>query len=492
MNTTHPTSSKILVYVANALALLAGILLAVAYGWLLIFRPDTADEITAVLVLAVNGLVIFINPFAGFLVWLVTIPFAPFLPFDIHMPAGIPDLSYTRMVGVILVLYLLAQIARGKRKLSALTPVDLFIPFFGLALLISAIHADNGWLWGIQSVFDSYLMPLLVYFIARQMVSEARRFRQLAIALVSIGLIIALFVIIEQTTGVRLFRSSGTAAFYGEDIRKVGSLLGNPAYISLAIAVIIPLSLAGAMTEKTIRGKLLFVGAFLFLETGIFMTYNRSGWIGGLLAFVVIVILNRRAARFAIPILLVAGIIIATSWSSIENSPVGRRLTAESPIDYRVTALEYGLDISRDEPLMGIGWGSFGRVAEQRGFRIGANVQVLPSTHNTYLNLLVSGGYLLLGGFLLLILALALTLLLTGRDFQKRGAAAPILLLAAWASFFAYFIASIGFDNNFAIYANMVFWAIMGSAISAAQGELAALKAPQGGVTFAAGEMPTL
>lgn len=488
MNTTQPAPSKLLVYVASAFVLLAGIVLAAVYGWLLIFRPGTADEITAVLVLIVNGVVIFINPFAGFLLWLVTIPFAPFLPFDIHMPAGIPDLSYTRMVGVILVLYLLAQITRGKRRLSAITAVDLFIPFFGLALLVSALRSGNGWLWGIQSVFDSYLMPLLVYFIARQMVTSGRQFRQLSIALVSIGLIVALLVIIEQTTGVRLFQSSRTAAFYGGDIRKVGSLLGNPAYISLAIAVIIPLALAGAMTEKTRGGKLLFLGAFLFLETGILLTYNRSGWIGGILAFAVIALLNRRAARFAIPILISAGIVIALSWGSIENSAIGRRLTAESPIDYRVIALEYGLDISQEEPLLGIGWGSFGRVAAQRGFRIGSNVQVLPSTHDTYLNLLVSGGYLLLGGFLLLVLALVLTLLQAGRVFQKRGSPVPIFLLAAWASFFAYFIASVGFDNNFAIYANMVFWAIMGGAISAAQGEQSRLGEPQGSAVFATAE----
>ena len=204
------------------LAILAGALgiaIMVGYSWLLIYKPDLAAQLTAVIVISTAIVISIASPFAGFLVWLVLSPFAPFASFDIHMPAGVPDLGFTRMVGGFLTLYLLARLARGRQQGLRPTAVEFALPIFAFALLLSAMQASSGWLWGLQSVFDSYLLPLLGYLIARLLITRPQQLRHLATVLLGMGVFIAILVVLEQEAGITLFRNQNTSAYYIGDHR---------------------------------------------------------------------------------------------------------------------------------------------------------------------------------------------------------------------------------------------------------------------------------
>ena len=455
--------------VLSAMALLVGLLALMALAWALFFRPELADQIIALFAIFLTLALIFYDPLTAFLIWLFVIPFAPFLHFDLHMPAGIPDLSYSRMIGSFLAVYLFAQIARGQRKFLTITFFDLTIPFFVLPLLWSAFRAYYGWLWGVQTIFDAFLMPLLVYFIARQLILRPADFRALAKTLIAIALVIAVAGVVEQTTGFAPFRASTTALIYSGDIRKVGSFLGNPAYVGLALAVVIPLTMMLAIEKPKMRDKLGYILALLALEGGIIATFNRSSMAGGLIGPLTFSLLNRSLLKILLPILLIVGLLLGLGWGWLQETSVAGRLGSESPIDYRITALEYGLQIHATSPYIGVGWAWFGRLAAARGFRENG-VNVLPSTHDSYLNFLVSGGYLLLGGYLIMALGLAFTLAIIGWSRRKSRRFFPLFIQAAWASYFVYFITIAAFDNAFSIYANIIFFAIMGGAVSATLG----------------------
>ncbi len=447
--------------VLTTTALLAGLAVAAAYGWLLVRAPSAADQLTALIVITANILLALIHPLAGFLLWLFLAPFAPFLPFDIDMPAGVPDLGFTRVVAGALTLFLLAQMALRRRQLARLTAVDFAIPLFVLALVISGFRSLNGASWGLQSVFDSFLVPLLAYFIARQLIQTRAHFQALAALLMLVAAIIAALAISEQLTGFTLFRVASASTYYGAGIRKVATLLGNPAYIAVTIALVLPLA-SERLNASTDRRRLLgYATLLLFYLLAIYLTYNRAGWLAGALALVIPAIGLPRFRRLALPALALVAIAGALAWSNLQDTAAAERFGAESPIDYRLQALQTGLQLHRQQPWLGLGWGSFGRIAARSGFRLGANVHVLPTTHNTYLNFLVSGGYLLLGSYLLLSVALLLTLFSLTRIHRRQ----PILsglLVAAWASVAAYFLPTATFDSYFAIYTNIVFWALLG------------------------------
>ncbi len=453
----------------SAVILLFGLLLLLVLAWAIQNQPDTAYQIIAFSAILLTLTLIFFDPLLAFLVWLFFIPFAPFFHFDIHMPEGIPDLSYTRMVGSFLAVYLFAQVASGKRKLLTPTFFDLAIPFFVIPLLWSAVRGYYGWLWGVQTVFDAFLMPLLVYFIARQLILKPADFRALAKAIIEITVVIAIAAVVEQTTGFAPFRGTSTATIYSGDIRKVGSFLGNPAYVALALAVAAPLAMMLAIEKTHLKDKLRYVLALIILETGVIATFNRSGIAGGLIGPLVFSILNRRLLKVTLPVLLIFGLIVGLGWGMIQDTSVAGRLGSESPIDYRLNALEYGLQIHRTAPYLGVGWAWFGRLAADMGFRDNG-INVLPSPHNSYLNFLVSGGYALLGGYLAMAAGLGLTLVTIGWPRRKKRRFFPLFVQAALASYFAYFIPIAAFDNTFSAYANIIFFAIMGGAISATLG----------------------
>ncbi|NOX62343.1 MAG: hypothetical protein GXP42_10440 [Chloroflexi bacterium] len=454
---------------------LVGVGMMAGFGWLLVFRPDSADQITAIVIMSATILVILLDPLAGFLLWLFLFPFAPFLPFNISMPAGVPDLSYPRMIGGFLTMYLLAQIVSGRRKMARVMWVDLAAPFLIFALALSGARSINGWLWGVQSTFDSSVMPLLVYFIARQLVRTRQDLLKFGAMLMAIAAVIATFTITEQLFGFAPFRVASAATVYTAGVRKVAVLLANPAYIAVTIAIVIPVALERLLHSRSPAGKVFFSALTLLYLAAIALTYNRSGWISGALALLVAGMLVKGVRRFLLPTFLAGGVALFLLWPQIQNSPIGERLTAESPVDYRLQALQVGLDLAREQPILGIGWGSFGRMAAARGFRQGANIHVLPTTHNSYLNFLVSGGVLLLASYLLLLAALFLSLIQVSQRFRSLKRPLPLYLLLVWASVFAYIIPIAAFDNNFAIYTNVLFWGLMGAALSAADGEAESL-----------------
>lgn len=458
---------RLVVVALSGLLILAAVVVMAAYGWLLVQQPDLAEQMTAfVVMLAAIGLIL-LDPVAGFLVWLFLTPFANYLPLNLNMPAGVPDLGFTRVVGGFLLLFLLAEIARGRRRLAPLTLVEAALPVFVLALALSAWRSINGWLWGLQAVFDSFLVALIAYLIARHLILTRPQFRLLAATLMAVGAIVAVLTISEQLTGWTLFRAESTAEFYAPGIRKVAAVLGHPAYIAVTLALLLALAIEHLQAHPGRRRGLLLAGlSFLYLAA-VYLTYNRSGWLAALLSLLVSALVFPRFRRLGLPLLAAGAIAIALAWGtgrlSLEDSAAGERLTAESPVDYRLEALQTGLQLVRQNPALGVGWGSFGRLAARAGFRPGANVHVLPSTHNSYLNFLVSGGVFLLGAYLALMAAVALALLRLTLRFRRQAPPSP--LLAAWVILLAYVLPTGAFDNNYSIYANIVFWSVMGGAL---------------------------
>ena len=461
-----PVSPRRVYLGLSALLVLAGIGAAVGLAWAFFYRPELAYQLIALYAMALTGVVMLKSPLWGFRLWLFLIPFSPFLYLDLHLGEGIPDLSYTRVIGGFLLVYVLAQIALGKRKFMVLTFFDLSIFFFVIPLVLSAIRGYYGWLWGLQSVFDAFLMPLIIYFLARQLILRPEDFRALARTLIAITVIIAVAAIVEQATGFAPFRVGYTARIYSGDIRKVASFLGNPAYIGLALAVVAPLTIMLAIEARERSWRALYLAALMVLEAGILATFNRSALAGGFLGPLVFSLINRRLLRYVLPIILIITLLVGVSWGLLVNSSVGNRLGSESPIDYRMKALEYGLNIHKSAPYLGVGWGWFGRLAAQQGFRDNG-LDVLPSPHNSYLNFLVAGGYALLGGYLIMIMGLGLTLMVLGWQRRKSRRFFPLYIQAALSSFVAYFVPIVAFDNVYARYANMIFFAIMGGAIAA-------------------------
>lgn len=361
-----------------------------------------ADLLMPVAGIASLVLISLFDPLLAMLLWVAVAPYSPFIPFDISLGSGIPDLSLTRVMAGFLLLLLLAQAARGRRALRPLTWADLAFGLFALAMLLTAYQSRFGGVLAYQAIFDAYLIPWVVLYLARQLIRGERDLRWVTAVLLVVGVGLAFLIIREQLTGEVLFHNRESAR-YSESFRKVLSLMGNAAPMGVTAALTLPMGVVLAVRTMTssplprgkrLAGVVLLVLATGFIALGVFMTYNRASWLGILFALLVPALLRPRARRLLLPLLVIAAVAVIIFWQVVVDSPaVTERLLEDNSIGYRTTAAALALDIAQNNLLLGIGYGNFGfAVYETYGWDPYPAINALAPAHNSYLFILVSAG----------------------------------------------------------------------------------------------------
>ena len=101
-------------------------------------------------------------------------------------------------------LLVLVQAALGKRTLRRLS-WPFWPAIFLVTLFISVPRSEYDSLFDVQNVLDTYVVPFVALFVARQIVGDLRDLRWFTVALLISGVGFALLVIREQLTGEVLF-----------------------------------------------------------------------------------------------------------------------------------------------------------------------------------------------------------------------------------------------------------------------------------------------
>lgn len=418
------------------------------------------------------------RPLAAMLLWLLLAPYSRHIPLDIALGAGVPDLSLTRLMAGWLLLLLIAQAARGQRRLGRLAPADLVYIAFVLALFLSAPSSRWGSVVAFQAVFDAYVVPFIAFYLARQLVRNLADLRWVALALLLMGMGFAVLIIREQITGEVLFYAKQSLR-YSASFRKVISLMGNAAPMGVSTALTLPLAVMllvqviQAPTRSVLWKQaaiLALAAAIALVAVGVFMTYNRASWLGMVLTVLVFVVLRPGARRVFLPVLLVGVVLAALSWQTVVNSPaVTERLLEENSVDYRTEALTLGLDMVRRQPLFGVGYTNFGFVAAERyGWDPAPRLDTVGAAHNSFLFVLVSAGLVALVPYLAWILLLAREGVRRWLHLSRAPAAAAVTgsldaLAAGAALFLTYFLASATFDNAQTYIMNLIFYVGIGA-----------------------------
>ena len=258
------------------------------------------------------------NPTLGFLLWIVVAPYFGFALLHISLGRGIPDLSLSRLVLVVLVGLLAAQLATGRRKMIPLTRVDVLavLSLIGVGIsIMSAISKGPSLAW----FFESFLMPVLTYFIARYLITDERRMIGAQRAIILVGISIALVVLQEQLMGQSWFPTVGSTA-YGKHLRRVTGLLGNPAFLAVTIAMALPFTWR-AMIQNPRRGRRRLLWLCLgLMYVGLFLTYNRAGWAGAVAGILVFLLFYPRFRKPFLRIVPLVALPIAIYWTQISSS----------------------------------------------------------------------------------------------------------------------------------------------------------------------------
>ena len=422
--------------------------------------------ITAVGWMAQIGAIL-LDPLLGLLLWVVVSPYAPFIHLNLRLGSGIPDLSLDRLAAGFLCVVILAQVARKSRRLASFTPLDGAIIALALALALSARASLQGLLSALQLMFDTYFIPFLVYFLAKNLVRDRRALRGVFVALAIIAGYLIFLTAYEQLTGQGVFVIEGRVGSYGTNLTRVNSLLQNPAYIALALNLVLPFALRAGLRAGGSRERWGYGLACALLVGSVISLYNRAGWLSAFLVLLLSAWYYPRLRRWLLVALLVLAPILALSWNTVQESALfSERLTSELSIGYRLRAAGAVLQLVASRPLFGVGFNNFAvlSLAQELITKHTSNWW-LPTPHNSYLDVLLSAGLLGLLPFLALFASLVWE---SGRLYRRARSDPAVdrsLIVALWSVLLAFAVSIATFDIVAAPFCALVFYLIVGAVL---------------------------
>ena len=446
------------------------LIITVAVGYALgsaLISPNWQD---AVRYTVMGGLafVIFASPVNGLFLWMLMAPFAQASYTDIwrilniRMPPGIPDLTPDRLAVGLLSVVLLAQLAVGKRRGRRLG-LELYMVSFCIMALPAIAASLSGINSAGQLVLDKFIIPFAVFVLAKNLYEEKISLDKLCATLAIIGLYLSFMILYEHVTGDPLFTAIGRTTVYTRSLRKIVSLLGNPAFLATVLGMIVPMALYKCLHDRSRYGRAFYGGLFLTALLGNFFCYNRGAWLA-LAAGLVVLLLDRRYRSILLPIILIGALAGLLYWQIIsETAVVSERLSNVSSLQFRIDLLTVSLQIIRDHPLFGVGVGNFAYYFLQYGGHWETLAFDLPTPHNTFVLVLTTMGLASLVPYALIFLSMSLSLLAKMVRFRGDARVDKSLLVACLGVVAVYVVSSAAVDLYVSVFSSLIFFLIAGT-----------------------------
>ncbi len=457
---------KILSMVRWALLIICVIGLGTSLGFLI---TSPAGGLTVALIgIFVQVLVVVVNPLGGLLLWLTLYPFSERV-FNINLGAGIPDLSPTRIVIILLFAMILAQAAIGKRTWPRLTKVDWATIAFSIAILISALVSDDP-VWKAQYVWDKYLVPLvIVYFLVKNLVTNRTNLDKVLRVVLFIAAYSAVYIIFEQmTSNVIQFGDppDQTVTFqnfyvaYTDSLRLVQGLYDGPHTFGLIFTMSLPIAFYYMFSSNSQTRKAIYLGLIGLMFVGLILTYKRAAWFSVPLSFLVIQFFYPKFRRFFLIMLVVFGTLIAVTWNQLNESAIVTERFDRADLETgngRTDIWAEATDLWKQRPIFGHGFGEFDG-----------------ATENFYLAVLVSAGVIGLIPYLLMLIFVVTDSI----NLYRQAGSTPYLfadreLIAVfWGAFLTYVMKSYT-GNQASFMSNVLFAVLIGAIVGSQEAALA-------------------
>jgi O-antigen ligase len=393
------------------------------------------------------------------------------------MGAGIPDLSFSRFAIAFLLIFMLARAAIGKfRFATPLGLTEICIVATTIAFLAAAALIDKSNLT-IQSMLSWYCMPLLMYFLGRNLVRDRNELHKLLWAIMLFGFAAATYAIYESSTGHILFTAKETDiselnTAYGENLRMLRGLLDRTGNFGRVFLSTIPVTFYLFFENKSGLRKMLLVGALVVQFYGMFLTYNRTSWYALMIGLFILQVFYPQFRKAYIVLVCVAAIVLWITWDQVTDSAVVQeRVNSKvSTLDDRELRWKTAENMWKEKPIQG--WGFEGYRKESGRFRIddgrGMNWK---SPENDFWFILVGSGLIGFLPYFIFLLAPfinSLRLFFQARAPDWSGFIKPETIAIYWVSIICYAIGSYTQTQNVAI-VKMIPFAMAGAIIGTHQ-----------------------
>lgn len=307
----------------------------------------------------------------SFALFLLYVAFTFLRPVDLFAP-GLAE--YRPMLWLWLVAFLSASLTALLQRKIAATPVQLGLLAM-LALAIAASQVANGWAGGAVEALSDFSTSALLLLLGCMNVTSERRLRATCAVIVACMVTLAAMcvaayhdgymvdqLVVRQGTGSDAdLLSAGFSGIPAEDtsgtslwrVRGLG-ILNDPNDLGQAIVMTLPLLFAGWRARRFLRNLLWVVAPGALLVYTIHLTHSRGALVG--LGVLLLFALRNWLGTVRTVLAGLVGVVVLLG-SGLGG---GREFSAqEESAGQRVEAWYEGLQMLRENPVFGIGYGRF-------------------------------------------------------------------------------------------------------------------------------------
>ncbi len=436
------------------------ILIGLGMAPLLAFLSVNGLWYFAVILILLLPVAIVVNkaPFAIIVIWLLLAPFFALTPDTVTR--YIFWILQRAMIVSGLLLVILSRLLKVK-KYELFRPgiAELVMASFATYLLMSILFLQNGATAIIIKFYDRMLVPMCMYLLIRLLAPRKKEW--LAVVWGALAIVIT-----QSVIGLLSWFAPGVLpkAWLGlQGYRTTGSV-GEPAVYTALLGFGIVVLFQAAMNWKKNFARAVFLFAFMLGSLGIFISFSRGSWLGGLvIIFGFLPIYPKQMARMIVA-LLVSGAILGGSVLASQMAWATERLDSKKTEYDRIIVYHAAIEMFKTKPVFGWGYENFDRYDQNFYERVGdaAPGRSNHTSHNTYLTILAEEG---LVGFALYIFSALWWLFLTIRAWRhipKHGLWSRTLLIALWLAWLNITLVNNFVDMRFSAFGHTLWWLILG------------------------------
>lgn len=431
------------------------------------------------IVMTVPAAILFLRyPFAAVILWVLVFPY--FVITDSSATARFMyTLLHRLMIPAALAITILADwLQVRKREPVRFGRAELAMLAFLLLLGLNIVMRTPDPQRALVRAFDRLFVPFCMYWLIRLLQPTSADLRRLAVA--------GLFTLLAQAMigGMAWFSPQMLPPTWlnREGQRTTGSL-NNPAVFTSTLIFLSFLLLQSGLQSSSRRRKFLGLACLSLAYFGVFFSFSRGSWLGGVTALAGLTVVYPRVMLRWLLAAGSIGLLLMATLLSTELSWAATRLTDQDTAQGRVLGATTSLRMIQQKPWFGWGFDTYDLYDEDFKTRVGdLAIRKDQTSHNTYLLMISEIGLVSLPVYLFPAAWWLLVSLRVWRRMPNSGMQSWHLLALLWLLLIDHFLVSNFMDMIQAnLFGTTIWWMALGLIASLLYPYVAAgeLRAPE-------------
>lgn len=436
--------------------------------WFNIFAIIFLSLLTGFLIVYVNGVLAFGLFVSGmlllylkkieniFLMWLLFHPIFNIDALAFLRMGGHPIITFDRVVIGAVLLFVLVEVAMKKRDLLSVNKLEIAMILFSAVMIFSIVSDSLEKISGAREFIDIFLYPFIIYFLAKNLISDEENFNKFINILLIIGVYLSLMGVFEYLTGRDILAFREGMAERSGWLRVNGPFKDDSAFgvaVSICFFIVLYKIVSWNSDGRMSNKPKVFFSLILGLSVlAIIFNFYRGIWIALIVGLLSWFLIRKKGFTKLTLFVFILAIIMIPIFNTLQSTRFFReRLTNIQTIQTRFNIFDEAVYLFKKNPIKGSGFNNFSRGGQ----------------HNTFLAFLSETGILGVSVFMLLVWFLYFY---GFRNYKlSRGHITNEFSMIFLCILICYSVTWLGLNTGFSASINKLFYAITGVSLGLMQ-----------------------